>query len=332
MKYKIDLQTHFLPQGYIKKLEARNDQPYIEKIGDQYRFQYGENSSYFVGKAAYDIETVINAMDKVGIDFQFLSINIPGAEVLDEKTGIELARIVNDEYAEIIENYPTKFSALTTLPLRNIDASLKELDRATKDLDFRGIMMFSNVMGMPISDKRFWPIYEMAEQYDQPIYIHPTKPVMANEMQEYGLESMLGYVFDTSLAALKLILSGVFEKYPNLKVIIPHAGGTLPYLVNRIDYQSTLVKDSKKNISANPSEYIKKLYMDTVSLSSSTLKLAYDLVGEDRILFATDYPFVDMNISIDVVNELEVSDKVKNKIFHENANKLFKLDNFIERR
>lgn len=321
----IDMQAHFMPQGYIQRMEERTEWPCIRRNGESYYFQYGPTSAYTISKSAYDIGAVLAAMDETGIDTQALSINIPGAEILDIPNSVDIARMVNDEYAQIVSKHSNRFVAFATLPLRDTDASLKETERAVKQLGFRGLMFFSNVMGLPLSDKRFWPIYELAQELNKPIYIHPTRPVMADQVSEYGLEMIVGYLFDTSLAVLKLIFSGVLEQYPELKIIMPHAGGTLPYLLNRIDYQSVNIPGSRKNLCKAPSEYIKKIYMDTVCLSTETLRLAYDLVGADHILFATDYPFVGMQQTIDVIEHMDISNENKQLIFCGNAKRLLKI-------
>lgn len=321
---RIDFQAHFLPQAYINRMKKRKTPPFIEQQGDVYRFQYGLSSAYFVRKPAYDIQMVLDRMDAAGITRQILSINIPGADVLDDRTGIEIAQEVNDEYAEIMARFPGRFSALATLPLRNTDASLREMERAAKKLGFAGALLFSNVEGEELSAPRLWPIYQLAQQLDLPLYIHPTRPVMADQVQKYGLEAMLGYVFDTSLAAMKLILSGVLEQYPNLKLVVPHGGGTLPYLAGRIDHQASLMPESMENLSMPPSVYLRKLYLDTVCISPETLRMAYNFIGADHLLFATDHPFVDMEQSVALVNTLDIPETDKQKIFSQNAMRLMR--------
>lgn len=322
----IDFQAHFAPGGYLKVLSKRTEIPFVEKTGDTFLFHYGPGSHYPITKNSYDIPTKLAAMDKAGVEAQVLSMIIPGAEILDIESSIELARVVNDEMAEVVSKYPDRFTALTTLPLRDTEASLEELDRATNALGFSGIMFFSNVEGMPLSDPKLWPIYEKAQKLDQPIFIHPTRPVMAEEVKEYGLEIIVGFMFDTSLAALKLIFSGVLEKYPALKLILPHAGGTLPYLLGRIDYQSALIPGSRDNLKAPPSEYVKRLYTDTVSMSGPALDYVYKLLGPDKLLFATDFPYWEMEPSVALIRQMDIPAQHKKSIFYKNARSLLKLE------
>lgn len=321
---RIDLQAHFMPQGYLRFLQDRPVHPTIRREGDAYRFQYGPNSSYLITRASLDISALLEQMDQNGIDLEVLSINLPGAELLDEAGGVTLARTVNDEFFTIMKRYPGRFSALTTLCYRNVDEALYEMDRCNK-LGFAGVMLFSNVMGCPLDDKRFWPLYEQAQRLDTPLYLHPTTPLIAPHVQDYGLEGMLGYVYDTSLAALRLILAGVLDAYPRLKLVVPHAGGVLPWLAGRIDHQSRLIPGAARHISAPPSQYIARLYLDTVCLSADTLRFALRMVGPDHVLFATDYPFVPMEATIDMIDRLHLSPEHRSMLFSGNAERLFSL-------
>lgn len=321
----LDLQAHLAPPNYLKYLEKRNVAPYVRREDDVYSFYYGEDSFYRITKHSYDVKSKIEAMDKAGVSVQVLSTIIPGAEILDIKTGNHMARIINDDLAEVVSSHPDRFFAIATLSYRDTDAALIELERAVFKLGFKGILLFSNINGMALSDKRLWPIYETMQKYNLPIFIHPTRPVMVEEVKDYGLEPIVGYMFDTSLAALKMIFSGVFDKYPNLKVVLPHAGGVIPYLLGRIDYQSSINPDSRKHISMEPSYYIKKLYTDTVCLSRKTLEFAYEIFGASNVLFATDYPYVEMEPTIEMVADMDIPEEHKYKIFENNARKLMNI-------
>ncbi|BDF70310.1 5-carboxyvanillate decarboxylase [Oscillospiraceae bacterium] len=321
---RIDLQAHFMPQSYIRALLDRPGPPTIRREGGAYRFQYGPDSSYLITRASLDIAELLEQMDHNGIELEVLSINLPGAELLDEAGGIALARAVNDEFASIIKSYPGRFSALATLCYRNVDQALCEMERCHK-LGFAGAMLFSNVMGLYLDDKRLWPLYERAQRLDIPLYLHPTTPLIAPHVRDYGLEGMLGYVYDTSLAALRLILSGVFDAYPRLKLVVPHAGGVLPWLAARIDHQSRLIPGAARHISALPSQYIARLYLDTVCLSADNLRFALQMVGPEHLLFATDYPFVPMEATIDTIDRLHLPPEQRKLLFSGNAEQLFHL-------
>ncbi len=327
MKKQIyDLQAHLAPKCYLKMLEKRTKTPFVTKDGDAYIFHYGNNSLYNISFNSYDIQSKISAMDKAGIELQLLSMIIPGAEILDVATGNKIASLINDELAEVIDLYPGRFLALATLSYRDVDASLKELDRVIAKYDFRGILLFSNIQGKPLSDKSLWPIYETMQELGLPIFLHPTRPVMVDEVKEYNLEPIVGYMFDTTLAVLKMVFSGVFEKFPDLKLVLPHAGSAIPSLLGRVDYQSSIIPGSRKDISMEPSYYIKKIYTDTVCMSEKTLMSAYELFGHAKLLFATDFPYWEMEPTIKLVDKLNISEEHKQNIYSNNAKRLLRIN------
>lgn len=321
----IDVQAHIAPERYLQFLSKRSNVPYVTKVKDGYEFKYGPDSSYFISKSSYDVDDKLAAMDRAGIQTQLLSIIIPGAEIVDGLASVELSKMINDELAEIIAKYPNRFIALATLPLQNIEASILEMERAITKLKFKGVMLFSNINGKSLSDKSNWPLFEAIQNYEIPLFMHPTRPVMVNEVKEYGLEAIVGYMFDTSLAAIKMVFCGLFDKFPNLKLVLPHAGGVLPYLFGRIDYQSSIIPDSRKDIEKIPSEYIKSFYTDCVCMSPETLKFVYNIYGPDRLLFASDFPYWEIEPTINLVQEMDIPDINKSEIFEKNARKLLNI-------
>ena len=151
-------------------------------------------------------------------------------------------------------------------------------------------MLFSNINGVALSDERFWPIYEAANDIGAVIYIHPEHPVNVDMMKEYWLMPLVGFLFDTTLAAASLTFSGVPERFPNIKWALCHLGGTIPYLVERLDRGFHDFKDCRAKIDRPPSTYLKEFYYDTVNFNQGALKLAIDFAGADHILAGSDYP------------------------------------------
>ena len=198
--------------------------------------------------------------------------------------------MVNDEFKDAIEARGRHFTALATLPLNDPAASLKEFERATGQLGMRGAMLFSNVNGVALSDERFWPIYEAANDSARVLYIHPAHPVNVDMMQDYWLMPLVGFLYDTTLAAASLVFSGVPERFPNIRWALCHLGGTIPYLVERLDRGFHNFKDCRANIQRPPSTYLKEFYYDTVNFNQGALKLAIDFAGADHILAGSDYP------------------------------------------
>src|SRR5262249_61977630 len=159
----------------------------------------------------------------------------PAPPVEPPAVAARLASMVNDEFKEAIDTRGHRFTALATLPLNDPAASLKEFRRATGELGFRGAMLFSNVNGVALSDQRFWPIYEVADDAGAVLYIHPAHPVNVDMMQEYWLMPLVGFLFDTTLAAASLVFAGVPERFPKIRWALCHLGGAIPYLAERLD-------------------------------------------------------------------------------------------------
>ena len=268
-----------------------------------------------------------DVLDKHGVTMQVVTLTTPGTHVEEPATAVRLASLVNDEFKEAIETRGRHFTALATLPLNDPAASLKEFTRATGELGMRGAMLFSNINGVALSDQRFWPIYEAANEMGAVLYIHPAHPVNVDMMQEYWLMPLVGFLYDTTLAAASLVFSGVPERFPNIKWALCHLGGTIPYLVERLDRGFHNFKDCRANIQRPPSTYLKEFYYDTVNFNQGALKLAFDFAGADHILAGSDYPHQigSIPLMLETIRGLDVSDDVKQKIFGGNASRLLGL-------
>ena len=234
--------------------------------------------------------------------------------------------MVNDEIARSCQEND-HFLGLATLPLQDPNASVVELDRAVNDLSLKGAMIFSNVGGKYLDSEDFFPVYERAEKLGIPLYIHPTLPYGLESMIDYGLYVTVGYLFDSSLSVLRLIHAAVLDKFPSLKLVISQLGGTLPYLIGRIDVQwKTLAVKVGSKISSPPSSYLKRMYIDTVSNYTPAYECASALLPYERMLFGSDFPFGDMGKSKSAIESLKISDDEKRRVFAETSTKLFHIE------
>ncbi len=322
---RIDCQTHVFPSSYIDIFVKNTESTRIVKEGANLTVMMGDRPTLRMNEERYDLALKLKDMDRFGIDISILSPNIPGPCMLPTELGIEGARMMNDYIAEVIQKHPGRFAGIASLPWQDAEAAIKEMDRARDDLGFCAIMLFSHIGGRPVDDPAFEPVYAHAEKKGVPIVIHPTLPTWGAAIKDHMMVPMMGLQIDSSFALLRLILSGILEKYAGLQVLMPHIGGVLPYMIGRIDYQTEVMGRSRDNITKPPSEYLKDLYFDIVSPSPQALQYGYDFIGPERLLFGTDHPWVDPQVFIDLVEGMKISEGEKLLIFSGNAAKFFSL-------
>jgi aminocarboxymuconate-semialdehyde decarboxylase len=208
-------------------------------------------------------------LDTHGVTRQVVTLTTPGTHVESPATAVKLAALVNDEFKEAMDTRGHHFTALATLPLNDAAASAKEFDRATGQLGMPGAMLFSNINGVALSDARFWPMYERANELGAVLYIHPAHPVNVDMMQEYWLMPLCGFLFDTTLAAAALVFSGVVERFPKIRWALCHLGGTIPYLAERLDRGFHAFKECRAHIDRPPTTYLRTFFYDTVNFDDA---------------------------------------------------------------
>lgn len=320
----IDFHNHYYPPAYIAALRKGNSTVTIDEDSQgNPRLHYPGDYNVAV-RGHRDIEFRVEELAKFGIDTQVISLTTPGTHVETPSNAVRLAALVNDAFAEAVRAHRGKFIALATLPLNDPAGSVKEFERACAQFGFRGAMLFSNINGVALADKHFWPLYEAANERGAILHIHPTAPVGVEAMQEYWLMPLVGFLFDTTLAAEKLVFSGVAERFPKIKWVLSHLGGAIPYIAERADRGFHAFKECRVNIQRPPSEYLKNFYYDTVNFDPFALKLAIDFAGVDHILAGSDYPHQIGSIPamLDSLRRVPISDPDRAKILGGNARKL----------
>ncbi len=323
----IDFHNHFFPPQYLEEILAGPSNIKVTFDSDNNPLLHYPGDYNIIVREHRDIDYRAEVLAKAGIDKQILTFTTPGTHVESPERSVELARIVNDSLAKIVDERGDRFAALATLPLNDPAASVEELDRAFGELRFKGVMLHSNINGVALSDERFWPLYEKASDLKAVFYIHPSFPVGVEAMTDYWLMPLIGFPFDTTLAAAKLVFSGVVEKFPNIRWVLGHLGGAIPYLAERLDRGYFAFKECRENITALPSEYLKKFYYDTVNFDVKALELAVSFAGASHLVAGSDYPhqigsLEKMKSSIE---RLSISPQEKAAIFGENAIELLGL-------
>lgn len=331
----IDVFCHILTPKY---LEGRNKKALTSWASSQ-----GLMYTLTVPALA-DLDSRFRILDRYPELLQVLTIAAPSVETICKpEDTVELAKIANDEMAEMVMKYPERFvAAIACLPLNDIDATLIEIDRAVNDLQFRGVEIPTDINGKPVDSPEFMPIYEKMAYYNLPILIHPqrdkTIPDYEGEKEsKYYIWTGLGWPHATSMAMIRLVNSGVLEKYPNLKFVTHHAGGTIPYLISRISLEEDLHQmrqgyKHEHHLTKKIPDYLRMFYNDTaVYGGTAALMCAYAFCGPDHMLFATDMPFDSqagyrlVRETIRSIEEMDIPDSEKRMIFEDNARDLFRL-------
>lgn len=322
----IDVHNHYYPPAYLDALrepesvvrltEDESGNPVVHYPGD-----------YNVAVRGHrDIAYRQSVLERDGVDTQVITLTTPGTHVEAPPRAVRLARLVNDAFAQVVRERGPRFAALATLPLCDPAASAAELRRAMTELGFAGAMVFSNVNGVPLADARFEPLYAEADRLGAVLHIHPTNPASVTGMTEYWLTALVGFLFDTSLAAAHLVFAGIPERYPRIRWVLAHLGGAIPYLAERLDRGWRAFPDCREHVTRAPSEYLREFYFDTVNFDPAALRLAVDFAGADHILAGSDYPHMIGSIALmkDSLTALRVSAEERAKILGGNAATLYR--------
>ena len=332
---KIDFEAHFYTEDYIKAMYANSgypnfrDHPQTHKRHLWYFPDVGQPFADGLLNALLDVgDQRIARMDAHGIDIQVLSLSAPGIEQLDTKAGTELSRKANNSLSEMINKNPDRFMGYAALAPKDPQAAAGELERAVKQFGFAGWNTHSNFGDTYLDEKQYWPILETAAKLNVPVYLHPTVPAIPGT-RKYGFVlagAPFGFGAETALCMMRLIYSGVFDKYCDLKIILGHLGEALPFLYKRIDWAwlRPFDPESRPQLAKRPSEYLRdNVYVTT---SGNTYQPAFmctaEAMGIDRILLGTDYPYEDPEECLQFLESLPLSPAEKEKIYYRNAAQL----------
>jgi predicted TIM-barrel fold metal-dependent hydrolase len=276
-------------------------------------------------------ELRLHEMDEAGIDIQVLSHGAPGTQKLDPEMSKSMARQTNDRLAAFIAANPSRFSALALLPTPHPAAAADELDRVVTKLGFKGAMVHGLTNGKFLDEKQFWPIFAKAEELDVPIYLHPSFPhpaVIDAYYRDYAaafpelIGPALGFTVEAATQAIRLVISGVFERHPNLKVVLGHLGEGIPFLLWRID--ESLAR-SRADLSFKQI-FRRNFYLTTSgNFSDTALTASITEMGVNHILFSVDWPFISNKLATGWLRNAKLSESDKAKIFGGNAKRLLKM-------
>ena len=335
---KIDIFNHILPKPYFDKMVSMSGQgAYMQKRVREIPM-------------LYDLDARFEKIDQFGEDYvQIVSLNLPPVEALaGPEDSPELARLANDSMAEVVSECPDRIPGfVAALPLNNMDATLVEAERAVVELGAKGVQIGSNINGRPLDDPEFFPLYAKMAELDMPIWLHPTRAAdfpdyKAEQRSKYDMWWVFGWPYETSVAMGRLVMSGVFDRHPDIKIIAHHMGGMVPYFEGRVgpglDQLGKRSNDPDDmgalgRLEKRPYDYFRMFYADTAvfgSIPATECGLAF--FGSDRVLFASDAPSDPergsgyIRETIRVIDNITASIEDKQKIYEGNARRLLKLD------
>jgi 2,3-dihydroxybenzoate decarboxylase len=279
-------------------------------------------------------ERRIADMDASGIDMQILSLTSPGVQVFDAATASSLAMETNEQLAEAIRRYPTRFAGLAAVAPHDPRGAAKEMDRAVRRLGMKGVIVNSHTRGEMLDDPKFWELFEAAEALNVPIYIHPQAPppAMIGPYVDRGLEGALwGFAAETGLHVLAIIRSGALDRFPRLRIVVGHLGEALPFWLYRLDYMNKTARPAIRtgagSLGKRISDYVKEnVFITTSGMAwAPAITFVQSVVGVDRVMYAMDYPYQFELYEVDATDAVPISDEDKRKLFQTNAEAVFAL-------
>ena len=332
----IDIYTHILPDRFFQEMSRVS--PKLENIGARLRGV----------KKLFDLDLRFAEMDELGDYRQIISLpNPPLEEIAQGETAQRLSRVANDAMAELCAQHPARFPAfVAAVSLDDVDAALKEAERAITTLGARGIQVFTNIAGQPLDEERFKPVFALMAAHDLPFWLHPARtagmPDYASETKSrFEMWWCFGWPYETTVAMARLVFAGVFDRHPGLKIVTHHlGGGMIPFFDGRIGAgmevlgQRTSDEDYSKIIPSLKRPhlaYFREFYADTALFGGSNgLPCGLDFFGADRVVFATDAPLGPIAKTIAAIDALALDDAERQKIMAGNAERLMKM-NFAAR-
>lgn len=275
-------------------------------------------------------------MDATGIARQIISLTAPGVQVLDSATAVSIAAAANDELAEAIGRHPDRYAGLAAMAPQDPPAAAKEIERGVKELGMKGAILNSHTHGEYFDDRKFWEIFEAAESLDVPVYLHPTTPSkgMIGPLLQSGLDGAIyGFAVETGMHLLRIIMSGAFDRFPGLRIVVGHLGEALPFWLFRLDFMhAAMVRsnryESVRAIRKKPSDYLREnVWITTSGMAwEPAIMFVRSVIGAEHVMYAMDYPYQFVPADVEVTDNLPIDDNEKRAFYQINAETVFSLN------
>ena len=322
---KFDLHTHFYTEEFFQTIrDLPSEFSFGTSPSGQTIITYRGARFFGVTPAMTDVSKRIEDMDRARIDVEVVSLSTPNVFFTDAEHQPRVARMINDSYAELIAKHPKRFKGFASIPMDAPDAALAELHRAIDDLKLNGVILLSNIGGKALTSPEYRPFFAEANRMKLCIFLHPMIPANSDAFREYVLGPIIGFPFDTSLAVARMCYDGMLAEFPDIRWIIGHLGGAIPYLMERMDNGFRDFPECRAKIDQLPSFYLKRLYYDTVSFSPHTLMMVRNMVGADHMVMGSDYPHLlgSIDRAVSSIEDLDIREDEREGIFSSTALKI----------
>lgn len=324
----IDFHNHYFPPAYLDAIRSGGSAFRVTEDDDGNPVLHSPGDYNVLVPGHRDLGFRAKVLEEAGVDGQVLTFTAPGTSIETPDRAVELCRIVNDAFADDVKSWSGRFSALATLPMNAPEAAAEEATRAITDLGLPGVMLLSNASGVPLSEDQFAPVFKALDEAGAVVYIHPTYPVGVEVMEKYMLMPMVGFLMDTTLAAASLVYAGVVERYANIKWVLAHLGGAVPYMAERFDRGFEAYPECRERCTVLPSEQLRDFYYDTVNFDPACLRLALEFAGADNIIAGSDYPHMigSLDKMVRAIDGMPLSDDERDKVRGGNVARILGLD------
>src|SRR5438874_3399319 len=315
---RTDVHPHHYPAADFELIErAGGAFSFATDPSGQRIIRYRGSRFFGVTPPMTDPALRLKDMDGAGIDIAILSLSTPNVFFAEGAAQAPVARMVNDAYAELIAAHPERFRGFASIPMDDPDAALAELHRAIDELGLNGVILLSNIRGRPLTDPAYRRFFEEADRMALCVLLHPMLPASADAFRDFVLGPLVGFPFDTTLAVARMCYAGMLRELPNIRWIVAHAGGAIPYLAERLDNGYRDFAEDRVHIDELPSAYLKKLTYDTVTFSPHVLRLLRDWAGADHMAMGSDYPHKlgDITRAVTTIEQFDAGAAERERIF-----------------
>jgi len=323
----IDVHTHMFTARWLELLKHKGGLYNIKTRPDgQQEIFRGDTPVVIPQRGHFDYGLRLAHMDATGIDISIVSLTCPNVYWGGQEASCEAARESNDTMAEAQATYPDRIRWFTSLPWEYPQRAVEELRRTCAN-GAVGVMVLANVAGRSLTDPLFTPIWAEIDGRHLPVLVHPTDPpgVELMDMTKFDLSWSVGFMFDTTLAITRMIFEGFFDRYPNLKIIASHGGGTLPYLVGRFEKGDEVEIPSRRQMKRKPTDYLRHIYYDSITYNLGALQYLISVVGAEQVMFGTDWPHQVHDTKGALANTAALPESQMAAIRSRNAERIFKL-------